>query len=300
MIRLWQSYISLHLVGLDLLGTGYAARRKVVNSYRQFLQAIPGDVAMVIKERVRVQREAGISEDEIAKIESGFPIAVFGNTAPTLFWTIWELFSRDDVLDEVRREIEERAVTGSADKGFELDVAALKHRCPLLLSIYEETQRVRHIHANIRKVMADTLLDGKYMLKAGNFLQMPGGPIHHDESLWGTSASEFDSYRFANRRDTVNAPPSAFLAWGAPPHLCPARQFATTEILMIVALLAVRCDLHQVQGSWDAPALNTADMTTVLNPLRDVKMEILAREGWQGKWSLKLSSSTERISLHSG
>ncbi|KAF7514485.1 hypothetical protein G7054_g15275 [Neopestalotiopsis clavispora] len=324
----WQSWIPAHLAQLDPLGTGYAARDIVADAYRRYLASpdLPNDAALVVRERVRVQREAGMSEEDIARMESGFPTAVFGNTSPTLFWTIWELFSRGDVLAEVRREVEERAVTvittEKNDKGrraFELDVGALKHRCPLLLSVYQETQRRRHVHANIRKVLADTVLDGKYLLKAGNYLQMPGAPIHGSEAIWGPTAGEFNPYRFVDRHGssgnsnnkkadtatTAAAPApgnSAFLAWGAPPHLCPARQFASTEILIIVALLALRADLRPVGngGSWEYPELNRADMVTVLNPKQDVGMEVVAREEWRGQWSLKTSESTSRISLASG
>jgi cytochrome P450 len=288
------------VAGLDIFGTGYAAREKVFDSYRDYMKALPEDVALVIKERVRVQREAGVPEYDLAKIESAFAVAIFGNTSPTLFWTIWELFSRNEVLSEVRHEIESQAVTGTVEEGFQLDVAAIKLRCPLLLSIYEETQRTRHVHANIRKVLDDTLLDGKYLLKAGNYLQMPGAPVHSSENMWGPSASEFDPYRFANKKGTSNVPGSAFLSWGAPPHLCPARQFASTEILIIIALLAMRADLCPVQGVWNPPALYKADMVTVLNPKSDIRMEVTARKQWRGKWSLKMSESTSRISLASG
>ncbi|ETS82599.1 hypothetical protein PFICI_04475 [Pestalotiopsis fici W106-1] len=314
----WQSWLPAHMAQLDLFGTGYAARDVVADAYRQYLANMPNDAALVIQERVRVQREAGMSEEDLAKMESGFPTAVFANTSPTLFWTIWELFSRGDVLAEVRREVEERAVTmttaAEEQRVFELDVGALKHRCPLLLSVYQETQRRRHVHANIRKVLADTVLDDKYLLKAGNYLQMPGAPIHDSEAIWGPTAGDFDPYRFVdhggsssgshNKTGTTPAPGnSAFLAWGAPPHLCPARQFASTEILIIVALLALRADLRPVdggRGSWEYPELNRADMVTVLNPKEDVRMEVVAREEWSGHWLLKTSESTSRISLASG
>ncbi len=149
------------------------------------------------------------------------------------------LFSRQEILAEVREEIEAQAVIGSKEHGFVLDVAALKTRCYLLLSVYEETQRTRHAHANIRAVLSDAVLDGRYLLKAGSYLQMPGQPIHASTEVWGHSASEFDPYRFVQKRGIARGaiPTGGFLAWGAPPHLCPARQFATTEILIAVALL---------------------------------------------------------------
>lgn len=295
----WQSWIPAHLAGLDPFRTGYAARDLVYDEYLEYLKAMPEDVGLVIKERVRVMREAGLSEEDMARLESGFPTAVFGNTTPTLFWTIWELFARDGVLAEVRREVEAQAVAVVGNGQFELDVGALKHRCPLLLSVYQETQRRRHVHANIRKVLADTVLDGRYLLKAGNYLQMPGAPIHGSEEIWGATADEFDPYRFVDNGKSGSN--SVFLAWGAPPHLCPARQFASTELLIIVALLAMRADLRPVSAAgWTYPELNRADMVTVLNPKEDVRVEVVARQKWSGEWSLKTSESTSRISLASG
>jgi cytochrome P450 len=73
---------------------------------------------------------------------------------------------------------------------------------------------------------------------------MPGYSIHANTDIWVPTVSQFDPSRFVNS-DTKRGG-SDFLAWGAPPHMCPARQFATTEISILVALLAVRL----ICGRW--------------------------------------------------
>ena len=84
-------------------------------------------------------------------------------------------------------------------------------------------------------------------------------------------------------------------------HLCPARQFAATEISIFVALLALRVDLCPVGGSLDQdPALDSTDPVTVLNPKEDVSFNVQAREKWNGQWILLMSESTIRIPLASG
>lgn len=297
--RKWHAHLSAHITGLnfDILGHGYAARQKVLDAHVTYCRDIPPDTSQLFKERWRVLREAGISEIDCIKQQATLPIGMLSNTVPTFYWTVWELFSRDEVLASVRDELESRAVITRKD-GFALDIAALKRKCPLLLSVFQETQRVRHIHAAIRKVMEDTMLDGKYLLKAGNYLQMPGNVVHSNATIWGPSASEFDPYRFVNGGKHGG---SDFLAWGAPPHLCPARQFAATEVLILVALLAIRADLQPVGGLWEKnPALNFNDPITVLNPKQDVQMHVCRREQWAGKWTLYMSPSTDRIPLASG
>ncbi|PNS15642.1 hypothetical protein CAC42_4094 [Sphaceloma murrayae] len=302
----WQSYLLPHTVSFgDFAGTGYAARQQVFDAMDTYCRQLPDDVAPVVSERARVLREAGVSEKEIAKQQTTFVIAAFANTAPTLYWTIYELFSRPEVLAEVRKEVLTEAVSGSSKEGFALDVSALKTRCPLLLGVFQETQRTRHIHANIREITEDTLLDGKYLLKKGHFLQMPGQPIHNEQSVWGANAGNFDPYRFMTSTDSTKrergVPPSSFVSWGAPPHLCPARQFATTESMIVLALLAVRLDLSPMQGRWEeSPAVDTSDLVTMYNPKKDVALKVDAKEEWTGVWSLTMGESKTRVALASG
>ncbi|KAF5575115.1 cytochrome P450 monooxygenase 4F5 [Fusarium pseudocircinatum] len=295
----WQSYLPLHMVNLDITGQGYAARQIVFDAFRKYNKNLPNDVSFIYKERLRSMREAGIDEDDICKQQATFGTAAFANTVPIMYWTIYELFSRPDLLEEVRKEVIEQAVSGDKDSGFEVDVAALKTKCPLTLSVFQETQRLRHVHANIRKVTEDTLLDGKYLLKAGHYVMMPGQPVHTNTSTWGPTADQFDPYRFT--KDSSDRKASSFVAWGAPPHLCPARQFASTEILIVVALLAVRSDIAPVKGEWvKNPALNTGDMATVYTPKKSVEVEVRKKEDWDGEWSLRMGESKTRISLASG
>ncbi|KAF4499098.1 Cytochrome P450 4F5 [Fusarium agapanthi] len=295
----WQSYLPLHMVNLDITGKGYATRQIVFDAFRKYNKNLPSDVSFIYKERLRSMQEAGIDEDDICKQQATFGTAAFANTVPIMYWTIYELFYRPDLLEEVRKEVIEQAVSGDKESGFKVDVAALKTKCPLALSVFQETQRLRHVHANIRKVTENTLLDGKYLLKAGHYVMVPGQPVHTNTSTWGPTADQFDPYRFT--KDSSDRKASSFVAWGAPPHLCPARQFATTEILIVIALLAVRSDIAPVKEEWvKNPALNTGDMATVYTPKKSVEVEVRKREVWDGERSLRLGESKTRISLASG
>lgn len=209
-------------------------------------------------------------------------------------------------------ELQEQVVrVDSADDGaFILDVARLKSKCPLLLSVIEETQRHHHIHATVRKVMKDTILDHKYLLREGNYLQIPGNIVHFQPHLWGSSAQEFNPYRFlapANNDKSYEYAPhapgsaSAFLAWGAPPNLCPARQFAATEVMIMVALLAVRAEIRPKVGGWEKePEWNHSELHSVLNPKLDVTVCVTKRPEWGGRWYLEMGESKSRVSLTSG
>lgn len=306
------TYLTAHLVGwLDFTGKGYAMRSKVFAAYIKYCHRLPAESSHLMKEHQRILGEAGVPEADKAKQAAIFTIASFSNTAPTLYWTLWELFSRPELLAEVRAELGRNAVSGPRscgnDKasGFVLDVAALKARCPLLLSVFQETQRTRHVNPSFRKVLADTRLDDRYLLKAGRFLQVPGNVMHCDPGLWGPTALEFDPYRFMPGKeagvDRGTAAASGFVPWGAAPYMCPARQFAATEILIIAALLAMRADLRPSRGPWErTPVVNHSDLSTLSPPKHDVEMDVAVREAWCGKWTLKMGESRSRVPLASG
>jgi hypothetical protein len=88
---------------------------------------------------------------------------------------------------------------------------------------------------------------------------------------------------------------------GGAPWLCPGRHFATTEILVFVALMIARYDLRPAEqvakGIDDAawPPLPTQFSnnlaTSVIPPDWDIKINIRTRKGidTNTKWVLKLS-----------
>lgn len=297
------------------------ARSIVHKSLVDYCAVLPNDVSEVVREQQRVLKEAGMSFEDAAKQESSFCVAIFGNTAPTLFWTIYELFSRPVLLSEVREEIATNAIVREAGQQngkeddvsrFKLDVAALRTKCPLLLASFQEVQRMHDAHANIRKVLADTLLDdGRYLLRKENYCLIPSSLMHQSTQLWGESANVFDPYRFqtskhgqCNAKKSSTMPQaSSFLSWGTPPHLCPARQYAATEILVVTALVAMRVDLVPTAngGQWGKDlAVHTGDLVSVFNPKDDVEVDMKPREAALGKWTIDMGASKTRVALLSG
>jgi cytochrome P450 len=276
----------------------------IVSAFRKYLTDDDyQDAAQVTKERIRVFKKYGVPPDDIARMAASFNVALLANTAPTAFWTLFNVLSRPELLQEIRNELEEHAVTRNGESPpFELDIVAVKTKCPLLLAAFEETQRTLTTHAIIRKVLEDTTID-KYRLRKGNYVQIPNAPIHHNAELWGVDPTEFNPRRFIKDDDTAvsSSPPSnAFLAWGAAPHLCPARQFASTEILIMAALMFLRMEVEPVSGKWVRPAPNYGDLVTLLPPKKDFEVKIRPREGWTGDWSFKMGESKSRVPLASG
>ncbi|KAI0124130.1 cytochrome P450 [Xylariales sp. AK1849] len=301
----WDEYRPSHIFGVDLLGKGYAARAKVFAAMQKYFQNMPDDASLTIRERQRIMLEGGISEEDAYKIQSTLSNAYF-NTIPTLYWTVYEVYSRPTLLEAIRNEIRNQAVQQSED-GFVLDIATLQTECHLLLSAYQETQRMRHSQVAFRTLLEDTLLDGQYMLKKGHHLHLPAKPVHKDPKIWGSRVNHFDPYRFVpavagETKIKSKILPTSFLPWGAAPWLCPARQFATTEILIILALLALRVDLAPANGKgWEQdPPVERIVIATLPHPRNDTRLKISPRGDGAGSWKVVIGKTKARISLASG
>ena len=223
---------------------------------------------MIIKEGQIIRCEGGLREEDISKIQSTLSNAHF-NTIPTLFWAIYDIHSRAQLLEEIREEVANNAVQSSNDgSGFVLNATTLQTGCHVLLSSYQETRRLRQDQIAFRMVMEDTLLDGQYFLKKGNYPHLPGKPIHMSPEIWGSRVKEFDPYRFVPAKTgkyKTKILPSNFQPWGAPPWLCPTRHFATIEILIVMALLDLRADLTPAIG-WKPPVEKAIEMSTLPHP----------------------------------
>lgn len=341
--RIWDEYRPYHQVGADVLGTGLRARAKVGKAFQEYFRNMPDDVSLIIRERQETLREAGLAEPDIAKMQAFFS-DTYHNILPQLFWTLYEAFSRPALLAAIRQEILSNAVVrhdgaeandDKANAPRVLDLAALKMSCPLLLATFQETQRHRHARSASRFVTEDTLLDGRFLLKKGHYLQMPVQSVHMDTSLWGPDAAAFDPYRFlpppAAAKSSVDEKaaaagtteggggytnssgkirPNSFLPWGTAPYTCPGRQFASTEVLVVAALLVLQADLTPVaakggavanaEGRWERdPETRTFEKATVPRPKREVRVRVTAREG-AGRWRVALGQGGARIPLASG
>lgn len=290
------------------------AKATVIAAIHRYLKADHSDASDIILAREKLYVKNGVPFDDMVGAQSTFNVALFGNTAPTAFWTLYDIISRPAFLSEVRIELEEHAVLKHETPGkFSLDVSAIRTACPMLLSSFQETQRTRTVHAHIREIISDTVITSSttgesYHLSKGNYLQMPSNAVHNDPEVWGPTAATFDPYRFV--KDNAPLPKSelpnsyAFLAWGSAPHMCPARQFASTEIMLFVALTILRFDMTPGYGdgkTWKLPEQTLGKLTTVLPAKDGVFVDMRAKEGWQGQWDLEMGDSKERrVPLASG
>lgn len=254
---------------------------------------------------------AGLTHEEIAYAEVPLIVGLLTNTVPAAFWVHFEIFSRPKLLEEIRGEVEENALNIAPDGTHIIDLGYLRDDCPLLLSVYQEVLRIRTTMVTIRFVTRDVVLADNYFLKAGTMLFMPAKQLGRHQSAWGTSADKFDGRRFLKsttttddngdkRRDPRRT--GGFMAFGVSPTICPGRHFSTSEILALVAMVALRYDITPVDRLWRAPPRMNSATTSNMGPVQGrFPVTVKKRQKYEGKlWQFKITGGRGQFSLAVG
>ncbi|CAN8104370.1 unnamed protein product [Discula destructiva] len=246
----------------------------------------------------------GFSSEDFGRGELGNTFAVLGNSTPCAPWLLYHIYSDDQVLADIRREVS-ALVRDNADgeehgrKICSIDLASIRTSCPVLLSTFQETMRHRGIASGPRFLLEDVLLDGKYLLKKGNMLMIPTLVQHTDTAAWGDDALVFDYMRFARKpglgKKRLNR--VAFRAFGSGHVLCPGRHFASTEIMALAALVALQFDVVPVGGKWVDPTWENSPLQSGFAvPDEDIEVELRPRHPGT-EWNVTFSGSDEAMKI---
>ena len=98
----------------------------------------------------------------------------------------------------------------------------------------------------------------------------------------------------------VKPPQSAIRTFGAAPHICPGRHFATTEILCMDTLMLMRYDIQPVGDKLSIPGVVESIFSAISPPKEDIEVIIKDRDGWHGKWGFELGDPKLKFPLASG
>lgn len=278
--------------------TASNGRKKLAAGFLAYYKSGNKQASNFVSMRKKLFEEHGFKIEDIAQFEAGMSTPILSNTAPALFWLIREIYARKPLLEDIRNEIRAIITTSVGDDNkpqYILEVAKLKKECPLLIAAYHEILRLNGIGTSARRVLQDTVLDNKYLVKKDTLVLMPFSPVHQETDAWGVNAKEFDITRHLNKE---RRPAVTFRSFGGAPHLCPGRQIATLEILCIAAMLIVRYDVEPTLGYWTNPKL-TYTMSGIATPSADFDVSMKPLPGTEGNWNYRMGDVKLKFPLAS-
>ncbi|KAK4157557.1 cytochrome P450 [Chaetomidium leptoderma] len=285
---------------------GSRGRRRFFRAFREYYATGGLETASyVIQARHEANKKYGVSDDDIARFDLGVCTALLVNTAPAVGWTLCHAFSDRALLNELRQGIEavvfprgKPETDTPPDTTVTVNIMKVSETVPLLESFVREVLRVQSNSASARFVLKDTVIsDGAtgptYLLKKDSFLGMPSAPVHGDEAVWGPTANTFDPTRFLpERQKERKIPASAWRTFGGGNALCPGRHLALREIMSILVIMVLRCDIEpcEEKGRWKTPEKRYHISTSILTPVKDIQVRIRRREelrhvSWDFVWA---------------
>ncbi|KAM0302443.1 hypothetical protein HYE67_009949 [Fusarium culmorum] len=290
---LWEANIKVLLLGIPwfLSPQKYSAaqktRNELVNAFTEYLGNDGQDTACsFIKELCNLGIRRGLSTENNARALVGSILAIVGNTIPTTFWLLIQIFYRPDLLKEIRSELEATLENPSSRSEISLNYTVIREKCPVLMSTYEEILRMTSGIATVRYTNEDTLIQDRWLLKKGAQVQMPTAFIHADPTTWGADAEVFDHTRFLKSKvltkEQKTRRAAAFRPFGGGNTLCPGRHFASYEVLTFAGSILLGFDMTPTTEAFNLPEMDRSKLPlTSLKPAGDIKVNLTRRRGWE-------------------
>ena len=229
----------------------YHGREKVVSALVKYLDdGLDEAASKIVRDRIGIERSYDMSTEMIARSALSFLFAGIVNTTTTTFWVVLRLFADIKLLERVRQEIKEALEASEARDGAEsLSITIVRDQCPTLSAIFRESLRIGSENFSVRLIKEDTMLSDRYFLKKGAVVQISGGVIHSDKSIWGEDVEHFNPERFLGQKaKSAGFHPAAFRGFGGGKTLCPGRHFAVNEILLFAAMIVLGFDMTAPDG----------------------------------------------------
>jgi cytochrome P450 len=233
----------------------YRGREAVVKAFVEYLDAGHHKTggSKFVQRRVDVANQYGWQHEMTARSELSFLFAGITNTAITTFWAVLYIFARAELLTAVREELS--TVTSiSASGHVDLSIDRLRNNTPVLMAIIRECMRLNSDNFSTRLIKSNILLADKHHLSANSVVQIAGGVIHADTSIWGPDAHVFNHERFLKiDSKEISVHPAAFRAFGGGKTLCPGRHFAMSEIVVFIGMVVLMFDIKGVDREIKMP-----------------------------------------------
>ncbi|KAK3496202.1 cytochrome P450 [Neurospora crassa] len=282
----------------------YLARNKVQSALLSYFSArhyeTDPSTSYFIRARTRLLKRYDLPDDELAKNEVAITLVATTNVLSTLFWCIAEIWTRPDLLQQIRAEAllavfgnSQKALSGEdmGTRTITIPATGLDAKCPLLASCFRESIRLASQIVTARRVLKDTMLTdpvsgNSYLLKADTNVMMPAKVVHRNTAVWGADAEGFNPRRFMWEElgpKVERQRKAAFVPFGGGKHMCPGRHFAFTENLALMAALAIGFEIEGLDRSklkmGDSKRGETAKP---LPGLEGGEVVLKKRKGWEG------------------
>nr|ATG29999.1 CYP866A17 [Taxus chinensis] len=192
---------------------------------------------------------ASLTIEEIIDECKTFYLAGHETTSVLLTWTIILLGIHQDWQERGRKEVLE--VCGKNNYPDADNLSRLK----IVGMILNETLRLYPPSVFLQRQTYKPMKLGRLSIPAGIQLMLPILAIHHDPTLWGHDANDFNPGRFSEGVSRASRHPMAFMPFGLGPTMCVGQNFALLEAKVALAMILQRFSFVTSPSYTHAPML---------------------------------------------
>ncbi|XP_020530345.1 cytochrome P450 734A1-like [Amborella trichopoda] len=245
MIYVSESLRSVYIPGFRFVPTKKNRRRwklerEIRSAFRKLIQKKEGEREncgnllglLLTTNKVQEREDQKMDLEEIVDECKTFYFAGKETTANLLTWVVvllavhteWQNKAREEVL-RVCKEFPD------ADNLNDLKIVEM---------IVNETLRLYSPAPFLQRETNKDVKLGRYYLPSGTQLDLPISAIHHDTSLWGEDAEDFNPQRFIGGPSVARKHMAAFVPFGLGPRICVGQNLALIETKVVLAMLLQR------------------------------------------------------------
>ncbi|KZL83760.1 cytochrome p450 monooxygenase [Colletotrichum incanum] len=228
--------------------------------------------------------------------------AAIHTTSTTTTFALYDLLSRPEYIDPLRKEIEQVMAQDGAERGENGELFLSKtslSKLKKLDSFIKESQRTSPMNfgGTARRLRKDQTFSNGLKLPAGTAISFPLWGVYNSSSTktfspeynTGTGnapPTEFDGFRFARLREQPGSEmkhqaaatgPDAF-NFGHGPHACPGRFFAVYVIKCIFIEFLLNYDIRLKGSDGKTPMLRPPNMIKQMIVMPDFSREVEVRK----------------------
>lgn len=272
---------------------GFHGREDLFNGFRKYYaENGQAEASPLVKARYLVNKKHNISMDDIAKYDLSVCLGVLINSTVAAFWCIFELYSRAELLEEVRDGIL-KVLDRHINQNVHVHIDRVSIEYPKLEAVVREILRLKAFNVSGRIILRDMVMEGGYLLKKDSVLLIPSAELHDNRAVWGETATQFDPDRFLRGTGVSSGvPASSHRTFGGGASLCPGRHVFMKEIMILLIIMVLKYDLRPASSSWKCIKGQAHIAASILAPRNDVKVVISERNSecetqwkflWQGE-----------------
>eukprot|EP01113_Clastostelium_recurvatum_P042675 TRINITY_DN6934_c1_g2_i4.p1 TRINITY_DN6934_c1_g2~~TRINITY_DN6934_c1_g2_i4.p1 ORF type:complete len:469 (-),score=82.00 TRINITY_DN6934_c1_g2_i4:183-1589(-) len=193
------------------------------------------------------------NDDVLLQAITSFQGAAVSNSAIGVAMTLLHTLERQDVMREVRSQLESNGYDVRGNK--------------LLNALALETARLDAAFlVGLRLVKSHDFVFQDYHIPCGSLISVAPLTLSRDDNVFGDS-SRFDPSRFTDpqKQESLRGVRHPVPTWGGGLHLCPGKVFALNEMKFVLAYALKRLDMHIIESGGE---LNYSSHTGILPPTK--------------------------------